>query len=53
MARFRYRGRDVVEANGYTFSNDQITEVPDDDTATIRKLRGAPGGKSHPSFEEV
>jgi len=53
MATFRYKGRGIIEANGYTFSRDTVTEVPEDDTATLQKLRGRPGGNSHPSFEEL
>lgn len=53
MAKFRYKGRGIIEANGYTFSRDQVTEVPEEDAETLRKLRGSPGGNRHPSFEEV
>lgn len=52
MAMFRYKGRGAIEANGYTFKHNEVTEVHDDE-ATLRKLRGGPGGNKHPSFEEV
>lgn len=54
MAKFRYKGRRTFEANGYRFAPNEITEIRDDDTATLNKLRGsAPQSNSHPSFEEV
>lgn len=53
MAMFRYKGRGAIEANGYTFRANEVTEVRDDDEATLRKLRGGTGGAKHPSFEEV
>lgn len=53
MAQFRYVGRGVIEANGYTFRHYEVTEIPDEDTATLRKLRGRVGGSPHPSFKEV
>lgn len=53
MARFKYKGRGQIEANGYTFRHNEVTEIPDDDEATLRKLRGSKGGAKHPSFEEV
>lgn len=53
MARFRYKGRGTIEANGYTFPPNVAVEVRDDDEATLTKLRGRSGGSPHPSFEEV
>lgn len=53
MARFKFKGRGVIEANGYTFRHNEVTEIPDSDEATLRKLRGVRGGAPHPSFEEV
>lgn len=53
MAFFRYRGRGQVQADGYIFRQNEVTEVPDADTSTLQKLRGRPGGSKHPSFEEV
>lgn len=54
MAKFRYKGRGEIRAGGYIFRHDEITVIPDDDAATLRKLRGDPRSKYvHPSFEEV
>lgn len=53
MALFRYKGRGQIQANGYVFRQNEVTEVPDGDAATLRKLRGGLGGARHPSFEEV
>ena len=53
MARFKYKGRGTVSANGYIFIANEITEVRDDDAETLTKLRGSRGGSPHPSFEEV
>ncbi len=54
MAWYRYKGRGVVEANGYrwegrstTNPNEPTAPVEVTDEATLRKL------KTHPSFAEV
>jgi hypothetical protein len=48
MAKFRMKSPGKpVEANGYVFEHGKVTEVRDDDEATLRKLR------THPCFERV
>jgi hypothetical protein len=45
--KYRYKGRREFEANGYTFRPNEITEIPEEDSATLRKLA------THPSFQKV
>lgn len=52
MAKFKFTGQftgesRVMDAFGYKFAEDKAVEVPDEDEATIAKLRG------NPEFEEV
>lgn len=59
--KYRYKGRGTVNANGYFWDGRKVdksakpdlsdparvVDVPEDDTATLQKL------KTHPSFERV
>lgn len=45
--KYRFKGRRTLEANGYIFVPNEPVEIPDEDTATLRKL------ETHPSFEKV
>ena len=51
MAKFRYKGRGTVSVGDYYWESQSVVDVTDPEI--LQKLRGRPGGNSHPSFEEV